>query len=140
MFITKDDYKMVIGENALKVLSQIDPDNLNMAADEAVEEVSSYLRPTYNVDKIFAATAGERNRLLVMYTCDVALYHLSASVPQKMGSEIREERYKRAIEWLEGVQAGKIVPNLPKATDTETGEDAYNGLQWHSDRKLRNNW
>ena len=45
-----------------------------------------------------------------MYTCDIALYHMSASMPQKMGSEIREVRYKRAIKWLEGVQAGGIIP------------------------------
>lgn len=63
---------------------------------------------------MFSAEGDGRNRLVVMYTCDIALYHMSASQPQKMGAEIREERYKRAIEWLEGVQAGKSSPTCAR--------------------------
>ena len=44
---------------------------------------------------------------------------MAASLPQKMGTEIRKERYDRAIKWLEGVQSGKIVPDLPVSTDEE---------------------
>lgn len=60
-------------------------------------------------------------------------------MPQKMGSEIRKERYDRAIKWLEGVQAGKIIPDLPPALDEEgnaTGESILYGSQ----PKLRHNW
>lgn len=139
MFITQEDYKVVIGDSALKVISQVSEENRANAEAEAQEEIAGYLRPKYDCTAIFTAEGTDRNRLIVMYTCDIALYHLSASMPQKMGSEIREERYKRAIEWLEGVQAGKIVPDLPQVLDDE-GEPANTSFVYGCQKKLRHNW
>ena len=139
MFITDEDYSVVIGDNALRTMSQVSQSNRRQAEDEAIEEIASYLRPKYDTEAIFAATGGERNSYIVMISCDIALYHLSASLPQKMGTEVRKERYDRAIKWLEGVQAGKIVPDLPLATDEETG-DTLDGFSFHSEPKLTNNW
>ena len=113
MFINKEDYKVVIGDAALKVVSQESPENIANAEIEAIEEISGYLRPVYDTNAIFSAEGKDRNRLIVMYTADIALYHLTSSQPQRMGSEVRKERYDRAIKWLEGVQAGKIIPDLP---------------------------
>ena len=59
--------------------------------------------------------------------------------PQKMGMEIRKERYERAIKWLEGVQAGKIVPDLPLATD-EDGNPVGFPMVYGCQKKLRHNW
>ena len=139
MFLTEEDYKVVIGDTALKAVSQISEDNRLNAELEAQEEVSGYLRPKYDCTAIFAATGDERNHLIVMYTCDIALYHLVASMPQKMGIEIRKERYERAIKWLEGVQAGKIVPDLPLLTDEE-GEPLGATFIYGSQHKLHHNW
>ena len=125
-FITEDDFKVVASEAALKAISQADETNRQNAIEEATEEVAGYLRPTYDCDRIFSATGNERNKQVVMYTADIALYNMVASMPQRMGSEVRKERYDRAIKWLEGVQAGKIVPDLPLATD-ENGEQTAPG-------------
>ena len=139
MFITDEDYKVVIGEQALKVVSQVSQENRANAEAEAVEEVSSYLRPKYCTEVIFGAADDARNRLIVMYTCDIALYHMAASAPQKMGMEIRKERYERAVKWLEGVQAGKIIPDLPLATDDE-GNPSGIPFTYGSQKPLRHNW
>ena len=139
MFINDEDYRVVIGEQALKIISQISDDNRANAEDEAIEEISSYLRPKYDTSALFSAEGNERNRLIVMYTCDIALYHMAASLPQKMGTEIRKERYDRAIKWLEGVQAGKIVPDLPVATDEE-GNPVGFPMVYGCQKKLRHNW
>ena len=139
MFVTDQDYKIVIGEQALKVVSQVSPENRANAETEAIEEVAGYLRPKYDTNAIFNATGSDRNRLIVMYTCDIALYHMTASAPQKMGMEIRKERYERAIKWLEGVQAGKIIPDLPIATD-EQGNPVGFPLVFGCQKKLRHNW
>lgn len=139
MFITEKDYRVVIGESALKVISQTSEENRANAEQEAQEEISGYLRPKYDCVAIFATEGSERNRLIVMYTCDIALYHMSASMPQKMGTEIREERYKRAIEWLEGVQAGKIIPDLPLAVDGD-GVPSGGIFAYSSQKPLRHNW
>lgn len=139
MFIKDEDYKVVIGDQALKVISQVSNENRRGAEEEAVEEISGYLRPKYDCDKVFAAKGSERNHLIVMYTCDIALYHMSASMPQKMGSEVRKERYERAVKWLEGVQSGKIVPDLPLVLNDD-GEPANSGFVYGCQRKLRHNW
>ncbi|WP_289744655.1 phage protein Gp36 family protein [uncultured Duncaniella sp.] len=138
MFIDTEDYKVVIGDAALKVVSQSSPENIANAEAEAIEEISGYLRPVYDTAAIFAATGNDRNRLIVMYTADIVLYHLTASQPQKMGSEIRKERYERAIKWLEGVQAGKIVPALPLAV-TDDGCAGF-GTSYHSAPRLGHDW
>lgn len=139
MFITEEDYKVVIGDTALKVISQVSAKNRANAESEAREEISGYLRPKYDCKAVFAAEGSVRNRLVVMYTCDIALYHMSAAMPQKMGSEVREERYRRAIKWLEGVQAGKIIPDLPLAVDEE-GNNLGNAFLYASQQQLRHNW
>ena len=139
MFVTEVDYKVVVGDTALKVISQVSEKNRANAEAEAREEISGYLRPKYDCGAIFSAEGDNRNRLIVMYTCDIALYHMSASTPQKMGSEIREERYKRAIKWLEGVQAGIIIPDLPLTVDSE-GTPTGDTFTYSSQPKLRNNW
>ena len=92
MFVTEEDYRVVIGETALKVISQVSEENRTSAEAEAREEIAGYLRPKYDCEAVFNAEGDDRNRLIVMYTCDIALYHMSASMPQKMGSEIREVR------------------------------------------------
>ena len=139
MFITDQDYKVVIGEQALKVVSQVSPDNRRIAETEAIEEVAGYLRPKYDTDAIFTAAGTDRNHLIVMQTCDIALYHMTASAPQKMGMEIRKERYERAVKWLEGVQAGKIVPDLPLATDEQGNPPGY-PMVYGSQKKLKPYW
>ncbi len=139
MFITDQDYKVVIGDQALKVISQVSDDNRDNAEAQAVEEISGYLRPKYDTNAIFSAVGTERNRLIVMYTCDIALYHMAASAPQKMGIEIRKERYERAVRWLESVQAGKNVPDLPIAIDDDGNPVAFSMI-YGCQKKLKNNW
>jgi len=139
MFINIEDYKVVIGDQAFKIVSQADQAVIANAEVEAIEEMSGYLRPVYDTDAIFAAAGNDRNRLVVMYAADIALYHMSASMPQKMGSEIRKERYDRAIKWLEDVQSGKIVPDLPLYEETE-GDGAPIGISYHSAPKLNHDW
>ena len=138
MFIDYEDYRVVIGETALKVVSQSTPENIANAELEAIEEISGYLRPVYDTNAIFSASGTKRNRLIVMYTADIVLYHLTASQQQKMGSVIRKERYERAIKWLEGVQAGRIVPDLP-LSEPEEGFSGF-GTSYHSSPRLRHDW
>ena len=88
MFITDEDYRVVIGEAALKTVSQTSAKNRANAESEAQEEISSYLRPVYDCKAVFDAEGDERNKLIVMYTCDIALYHMVSVMPQKYGASI----------------------------------------------------
>lgn len=139
MFIEEYDYKVVIGDTALKVVSQADPENLVSAEAEAIEEISGYLRPKYDCAAIFAAEGPNRNRQVLMYACDIALYHLASSMPNRMGMEIRKERYDRAIEWLKGVQSGIVIPDLPLAMG-EDGSDAIPSIRYGSQKCVDNSY
>lgn len=138
MFLNDEDYAVVIGEDSLKVISRASRENRDNAVLEAIEEISGYLRPVYDCEAIFSAEGDARNRLIVMYAADIALYHLVASQPQRMGSEIRKERYERAVRWLEGVQSGRIVPDLPLIE--EQGQTGSFGTVYHAEPRLRHNW
>ena len=96
-FITQEDFKVVSSEASLKAITGADPDNISNAIAEAQEEVAGYLRPKYDTDRIFATEGNGRNRQLVMYTADIALYNMIASLPNRMGYETRKERYDRSI-------------------------------------------
>ena len=61
MFITEDDYKVVIGDTAMKVVSQASAENRANAEREAQEEISGYLRPKYDCDVVFATEGEKRN-------------------------------------------------------------------------------
>jgi hypothetical protein len=141
MFLTKEDYKAVVDGKTLDVINQSDEANLERAERYALEEIGGYLRAAqpnrtgqrpYDPAAAFAATGDSRNSQLVMYACDVALYHLVAWLPQRIGFEIREIRYKRAIEWLEDVQAGKIILDIPLVPAEPDAGDAAPGVRWGS--------
>ena len=128
-FLTKNDFKAVCDPVTLDVINQADDDNLNRAIGYAQEEVASYLRSRFNVAAAFAKEGSERNAQLVMIMCDVALYHLVAWLPKRIGFEIRETRYNNAIDWLKNVQSGKATPDLPPLTN-EAGEDIGNPVRY----------
>ena len=138
MFVTDEDYRVVIGDDAIKIISRCSEDIRNSAETMAVEEISGYLRPRYDCKAIFSASGTERNPAIVMRAVDIALYHMAASLPQKMGMEIRKERYDLAVKWLEGVAAGKIVPDLP--ADTDESGSSFSNTVYHTEPKLHHNW
>lgn len=117
-FLTEDDFRAVCDQQTLNVIDQADAANLDRAESYAIEEVSSYLRSRYDTAAAFAATGAGRNSQLVMVVADVALYHLVAWLPKRIGFEIRETRYNQAMAWLRDVQAGRAMPSLPTPTDT----------------------
>lgn len=121
-FLTTADFKAVCDDNTLAVINQQDTINLERGVRYAIEEVSGYLRSRYDVVTAFSKSGDERNQQLVMTTCDIALYHLIAWLPKRIGFEIRETRYKNAISWLRDVQAGKASPDIPVLTN-KNGDD-----------------
>ena len=53
MFVTEEDYRVVIGDTALKVISQVSTENRANAEAEAQEEIAGYLRPKYDTGAVF---------------------------------------------------------------------------------------
>lgn len=139
MFLTEDDY-IVASSDALNILQQSTEQRREVAEKMACEEIAGYLRSRYDVEKVFSANGEERNNVIVMYACDVTLYHLVSWLPNKMGREVRKERYERAIKWLNDVQAGRISPDLPTCTGENGEVDILNPIKWGSSTKQEYNW
>jgi hypothetical protein len=146
-FLTIEDFKAVVDNRTLDIINQSDPANLDRAEGYAIDEIKGYLRAVrttaqatgltpvrvYDVEATFEAAGNERNRQLVMYCCDVALYHLISWLPQRIGFEVREKRYERAIEWLQSVQAGKVLLDIPMVPiPSQEEQDAQNPLRYGS--------
>ena len=124
-FITLDDYDASIHREILDALLRHDSDISDSAIveiceDRAIEEMRCYLDKYYDCDAIFSATGANRHPLILMIAIDIAVYHIFCQHnPYKM-SDIRKERYNRAIEWLKSVAKADITidgaPKLPKET------------------------
>ena len=122
-FITTEDYDASIHREILDALLRHDSDVSDSAIveiceDRAIEEMRCYLSKYYDCDAIFSATGSDRNPLILMMAVDIAVYHIFCQHnPYKM-SEIRKERYNRAVEWLKAVAAANITidgaPRLPE--------------------------
>jgi len=116
MFITIQDYATVCDERELEVLQNADNTIRESAEKVALDEVASYLRTRYDVQKTYSQTGDERNAYLVQIVANIALYYLSKRLPQKMAGQKRAELYDQAIDWLKLVGSGKAMPDLPVAT------------------------
>lgn len=121
-FITKDDYDASMHKEILESLVRAgsDPDDdeiIEICEDRAVTEMRGYMNKIYDVDAIFSAEGKDRNQLILMFAIDISLYHIFCIHNPYKISEIRKDRYKRAIEWLKMVMKGDVTidsaPKLP---------------------------
>ncbi len=138
MYVTEDDY-VVIGTEALTILQKSDASRREVAERSAAEEITGYLGARYDMQAEFTRTDMERNTKVVLVFCDLALYDLVCSLPQRMGYEIRKQRRDDAIKWLEAAKRQNL--NLP-TYQSEDGrqKDEGNPIKWGSMNKMKNDW
>ncbi len=116
-FITPQDYDASIHSEILDRLTRSDDTIVEICEDRAIAEMRSYLSGRYDADAIFNAEGGTRLPLVLMMAIDITVYHLFCiHNPQKI-SDIRKDRYDRAVEWLKQVARQQITidgaPLLP---------------------------
>lgn len=145
MFLTIEEINTHLYGEQLEAISGTNTETLLTAAiDGAVAEAKGYLHD-YDTEAIFidaGSTGGhgapeppERNKLLVIFVKDIAIWHYLNLANPGTDLKVRQDRYKSAIAWLKSVQAGEVVPDLPKKTPTE---NAAGGLAWGSNPKRGN--
>lgn len=131
MFINPKELTTAIYEYQLDEITENDPDIVLLAIGAAEEEMKSYLNPDdqqhwndgrrkFDVAAIFGATGSARNPLILQLCKTITVYHITQLSNVDMLHEKVQERYDRAIDWLEkvagvGKYAGKpgINPGLP---------------------------
>lgn len=140
MFLEVEELSSVAYEYQLNEITENNPDIVEMAINAAVEEMISYLkpnaqkqwkdgRPRYDVEAIFGATGTNRNSLILELCKSIALYYVCRLANVDIIQERVQDRYDRAVEWLEKVagvgkyaNAPGITPNLPVLEETETSD------------------
>ena len=124
-FINPEDYDASIHREILGSLTRDDESIVEICEDRAIAEMRGYLSARYDVDAIFSAEGDARNQLVLMMAIDIAVYHIfSIHNPQKM-SQIRKDRYERAVEWLKQVAAFKItIDGAPKLPEEEQKQNS----------------
>ena len=128
-FIQETDYDASIHREILDALLRHDSDVsdstiVEICEDRAIEEMRGYLDKFYDTDAIFNATGAARNQLVLMMAVDIAVYHIFCQHNPYKISQVRKDRYDRAVEWLKAVAAGKItIANAPKL-DAEAAAEA----------------
>lgn len=126
-FIQLSDYDSTIHKDILDSLLRGDAsENSSIIEDcqmQAIAEMKSYMNKVYDVEKIFGAQGNERHPLVLMMAKDIATYHIFCiHNPYKM-SQIRKDRYERAIDWLKGVAKGDItIDGAPRLPEEEAAE------------------
>lgn len=117
-FVTPYDYDATVHWDILDALIREDSALIEICEDRAIAEMRSYLSKRYDCDAIFGATGDARNQLVLMMVLDIAVYHLFCiHNPQKL-SQVRKDRYERAVAWMKAVASEDIsidgAPLLPE--------------------------
>lgn len=119
IFINSQDYDASIHAEILDAVTRSDASIIEICEDRAIAQMRGYMQARYDCNAIFSATGTNRNQLVLMMAIDIALYHIfCAANPQKL-SQMRQDRYDRALEWLKKVGENKLTiadaPQLPEA-------------------------
>lgn len=124
-FIVIGDYDASIHAEILDSLIRSNSAIIEVCEDRAISQMRSYLNKRYDCDAIFSATGSDRHPLVLMFAIDIAIFHMFCiHNPYKM-SEIREERYDAAIEWLKAVADSNInIDGAPMLPDEEVAENS----------------
>lgn len=135
-FIELSDYDASIHRDILDALTRNDEAIVEICEDRAITEMRGYLAGRYDCDKIFSAIGNDRNQLVLMMLLDITVYHIFCiHNPQKL-SQMRKDRYDRAVEWMKAVKRGMSIDAAP-LLEKEERKSSY---EMHSNRKRVNHY
>lgn len=117
-FIDVKDYDASLHREILDALVRDDETLVEICEDRAIAEMRGYLSKRYDCDAIFSTMGEKRNQLILMMVIDIAVYHIFCiHNPQKL-SQVRKDRYERAVEWMKAVASEEVsidgAPLLPE--------------------------
>lgn len=116
-FIKIEDYDASIHREILDALVRDDNSVIEICEDRAIEQMRSYLSRRYDCNTVFSASGDKRNALVLMMAIDIAVYHIFCLANPLKLSQMRKDRYERALEWLKQVADGGISVDIPQLPD-----------------------
>lgn len=131
MFLTVDDYRSVCDAFEFEQVCANEDERLK-AEQAAMEQIASYTRHRYDMERAFMAEGSDRNAMLVQCMVNITLWLMVHRLPQNMGHERRECLYNDAVKWLRDVQQSKASPDLPTYISDGGEPDAQNPIRFGS--------
>lgn len=122
--LLKDDLKTHLYAEQITVISRSDEELLDEAIAAAIGQAKGYLS-RFDINTLFSATLGDRDKTLLMYLKDLATWHFITLANAGADLEFRESRYKQAIAELGKIQSGKTVPFGWPLNPVETKQDVF---------------
>lgn len=137
-FVDIKDYDASVHREILDALVRDDETLVEICEDRAIAEMRGYLSKRYDCNSIFSASGEERNQLILMMVIDIAVYHIFCiHNPQKL-SQVRKDRYERAVEWMKAVADEEIsIDGAPLLPEEDRAKKA--ALMFKSNHKRVNN-
>jgi hypothetical protein len=106
----------------------------NVAPDDPISGIHYWGAPTVYVvnnqlptNTNLFSQSDNRDAQMVLYTCDIVLYHLHARIAPRNIPDLRVKRYDDAIAWLKMCAEGAITPNLPLIQPKQGNRIRYGG-------------
>lgn len=120
--LTIDDLKTHLYTEVIETISRDDESLVQEAIDAAEYEAIGYLE-RYDTEDLFSKEDDNRDKTLLMYLKDMAVWNLLAVSNPDTDLDFREKRYKTALNWLTKIQGGKLTPkNWVLSSVTSTNE------------------
>lgn len=123
IYIQVSDLIRYIDNSKLLQIVSNDLNQLDGLERRSIDEMTGYLSVRYDAEKCF--DANDRIPIVVDLLCDMVLYHAHARIMPDMIPELRKDRYKEAVNWLEKIADGFIAPTLPLKEDQPRGPLRY---------------
>lgn len=134
-FIDPADYDATVHREIVDALTRGEDATLDICEERAISEMKSHLAGRYDVEALFDARSAERHPLVLMMCLDIAVYHIyTVGNPQKL-SQMRKDRYERAVEWMKAVKRGNADIN---GAPLLAGEERSRDFLHHSNPKRCN--
>jgi len=134
-FIERGDYDASVFREILDQITREDESTVEICENRAIDELTSYLSSRYDCETLFDQRGSNRSNLVLMMCIDIAVYHMFCiGNPVKL-SQVRKDRYERAIDWARAVNKGQVnIHNVPLYQD-DRRQERYRG----SSNKKRTN-
>lgn len=117
-FIERGDYDASVFREILDQITREDESTVEICENRAIDELTSYLSSRYDCETLFDQRGSNRSNLVLMMCIDIAVYHMFCiGNPVKL-SQVRKDRYERAIDWARAVNKGQVnIHNVPLYQD-----------------------
>lgn len=118
-YITKADYLHKIRLPRLEMMIEEDNSILDDAEETAVAVVKDALHAHYDNEAIFTKTGDDRDKQVVRWVMNLAVYYIYERIPDKLVPERVVKNYDDTILTLMEIADRKKSVDLPKITNAD---------------------